>query len=485
MVFWIVAALLTGGVLLALLTPLYRTRTQTETEKAGLAVYQDQLAEIDRDVARGLIAPELAESARAETARRLLAASKQIDAAEASARPAPKGPAMRLALALALVLPAAAGGVYLSLGRPELPAQPLAARQAGDQTTAGAPRDVLEAVAELARRLDQSPDDPAGWRLLAQSYQRLGRFDQAVDAWRRAVSVTDGALWATGGLSEALVLAGDGRIPPESVRGFNSILAEQPNDPRANFYIAEAEAQAGQFEAALKRWQELVANSPADAPWLPQVRIGIVAMAEQLNLDVADVMPTPQPAASGPEAETGKGAGAGASAGAGAVGPSAEDMQAAAGMSPEQRRGMIEGMVEGLASRLEADPSDIDGWLRLARSYDVLGRSDDATAALAKAVEQAGDRPDVLLMYARRLLGDQASDPGSATPLSDAAVAAYRKLLTAAPDHPEALWFLGLNAANRGDAEEARRHWTMLLAALKENPDAAATVRKRLEQLPE
>lgn len=154
-------------------------------------------------------------------------------------------------------------------------------------------------------------------------------------------------------------------------------------------------------------------------------------------------------------------------------------------MTPEQRQAMIEGMVDSLAIRLEADPSDIDGWLRLSRSYDVLGRPEDATAALAEAAKRAPDRPDVLQLYARRQMGDLLERPDIATPLPEEAVSTYRRLLEASPGHPEALWFLGLDAANRGQTDQARQYWTELVGRLAANQDAATAVLQRLEQLPE
>ena len=128
---------LTALALAMLLAPLFLRRSgPASREIYNLAVYRDQLAEVERDVARGVLAPEHAEAARAEIARRILA----LKPAEAGADPNPAGPmGSRAALTVAiLLLPVAAMMLYWRLGSPSLPDRPFAARTAAGTQSAAA-----------------------------------------------------------------------------------------------------------------------------------------------------------------------------------------------------------------------------------------------------------------------------------------------------------------------------------------------------------
>ena len=143
---------------------------------------------------------------------------------------------------------------------------------------------------------------------------------------------------------------------------------------------------------------------------------------------------------------------------------------------------MIRGMVDGLAARLEANPNDVDGWLRLSRSYGVLGESAKSIDAARKAREQAPKRPDVLVAYASALLSAEprSSKPG---PMPEEAITSLRQALEAEPENRDALWLLGLNAAGIGKTAEATDLWTRLLAQFKPDEPEYTLIRARLDSL--
>jgi cytochrome c-type biogenesis protein CcmH len=478
MLFWAIAAAMTAAAVAFLLHPLVRHAGEEDAGKGNggradwdMHVYRDQLDEVERDLARGVIGPAQAEAARAEVGRRMLAAADARPAAP-SPRAVSQRTARLVAGALAAAIPLGALALYVPAGRPDLPARPFASRGA---ETGAPPAEVLQALDGLNRHLEENPGDLQGWMLTAQVYDRLGRFAESAEAYRKALAISQGDPSVASSFGEALVRSEGGLVGSEARRAFEGALERNPGDARARYYLALARAQAGDDEGALERWAELVRLSPADAPWMPTVRQHIAETAGRLGRDVAAVMPEPLPPASG--AGTGTQA-APPQAGA-APGPTREQMEAAGNLPPEERREMIRGMVERLAARLEETPEDAEGWLRLSRAYGVLGEPDKAEGALSAAVKAAPDRPDVLSAYAEALLADVPPD----APPPPEAVAALRKVLAARPDDPMALYVLGLDAAGAGRPAEASEMWERLLAQIEPGTPRHADLRARIEAL--
>jgi cytochrome c-type biogenesis protein CcmH len=469
MLFWIVAAAMTAAVTALVLTPLLRSR-QTGGAAPGpraaydMEVYRDQLAELERDLARGVIDDRQAQAVRTEIGRRMLAVAEEGKREAVSPGASSSKASRAVALALCVVIPVGALAVYIPTGEPNLPGQPFASRETKPGN--GAPAQVMQAIAKLEQHLKDEPNDLQGWLLMGQTYTRMGRFDDSVEAYRHAVGISQGK--EPGILSsyaEAMIAANQGMVPEEAARTFEAVLQSDPNDARARYYLALARGQAGDMRGALDRWVELAAQSPADAPWLPTVRQRITETAGQLGIDVASVMPQPLPAT--PQSE------------AAAPGPTREQMAGAADMTPEQREGMIRSMVDGLATRLRDNPNDADGWLRLGRAYKVLGEQDKSVEALASGAKAAPGRVDVLMAYADALMvagGEEDAPPASA-------IAVLREVLALQPDNPQALWFLGLDAARTANKGEASQLWGKLLTQLQPGSPEHAEVQSRLNSL--
>jgi len=365
MTFWLFAGLLTALAVGLLLLPLLRRAGTTLPRQAyDLTVYRDQLAEVERDVERGVLTPDQAAAARTEIERRLLGAAESQPEADGGGRdkePGGRRPGL-LSAGLALGLPAGALSLYLLLGAPGVPSIPLAERP----NTEGSPTDMAQLVDQLAGRMAANPDDPQGWRLLARSYGQLGRFDEAAAAYRQAIARggADAETWAS--LGEVLTAGADGMVTPEARQAFATALQQNPNDPRARYYGGLAYAQDDRFKEALEVWRSLEADSPPDAPWRNLLEQQIARTQETLGMEGGSA-PAP--------------------------GPTAQDRAAAAEMAPEQRAAFIRSMVERLATRLESEPDDLDGWLRLIRAYTVLGERDKATEALERATALAAELP--------------------------------------------------------------------------------------------
>lgn len=275
MALWLLFAAMTAGVVAYFVRTMRRESGRTARD-AGVAVYTDQLAEIDRDVARGVLSEADADAARIEVSRRLLAAADSGDE-ETISRPALRS---RPALwAVVLVLPLLALGFYLPFGSPGLPGQPYFERlqQPLDQLP------VEGLVARLEQRLKEVPDDARGWRLIAPVYLQLGRYEEAINAFGRIMQIEGRDADALAGLGEALTLSGDGMVPPPARRAFEAALEVDPTHPRARFYLGLSQAQAGRFAEALAIWQALLADAPENAPWRPAVEQQVRAVRQRLE----------------------------------------------------------------------------------------------------------------------------------------------------------------------------------------------------------
>jgi cytochrome c-type biogenesis protein CcmH len=418
-----------------------------------LEVYRDQLAEVERDRARGVIGAAEATAARLEIERRIL---RLADARDPPAAEMPRGRVVTAVVALAV--PLLATGLYLHLGSPALPDRPLAARATAPD---GQQPDIAAMLAQLERRLEAQPDDAEGWLMLGRSRGVLNDHVAAAAAYRRALALRPDDPEALGGLGESLIGAAGGLVGSEPRALLERLEALAPGDPRAGYYLGLAAAQAGDPKGAAERWRKLLAESPADAPWRESVVAAIRVAGGSLGVPVAGLI----------EGSPGT-----------APDPRAEEAARIAAMPPTQQQARIREMVEGLAARLEADGGSVEGWSRLAQARQVLGERDAALAAWDRALALAPDDVGALKGKARALLG--AATPPSNLPLvPDAAAALLERAAGLAADDPELDWLLGIRALQQGEPGEARERWERVLARLEPDDPGRAAVQFQLERL--
>ncbi|MFG1464223.1 c-type cytochrome biogenesis protein CcmI [Xanthobacter sp. DSM 24535] len=372
-------ALMTALAVMAVLWPLGRRRALRDENAADLAVYRDQLAELERDQAAGRLPLDQAEAARIELSRRMLAVADSAPGAIEGAEPgAAEDRALprarirrRVAACIALVgVPLAAIVLYATLGTPELPGAPLAARLAAppDRT------DVAILVRKVEDHLAANPRDGQGYEILAPVYLRLGRVDDAVRAYAHAIQYLGDTSERRASLGEALVMQANGVVTKDAAAAFQAALALDPSSPRALYFLGLAAEQDGRKDEAASIWTKLLQESPPNAPWIGLLRTAL----ERIGAPVP-----PPPSAVPPVSVLRRDPASGAAAVP--PGPNAQDVEAAAQLDAAGRAQMIEGMVDRLQQRLDADPKDLDGWLRLARARMVLGEREKAQAALAAA----------------------------------------------------------------------------------------------------
>ena len=342
MTLWFVFALMTAAAIFAVLWPLSRGR-RPQNDASEAAVYKDQLTEIDRDVAAGLIGSSEAEAARVEISRRLLAA---VD----SQRAPPSASNIRLrrsAAVIALVgLPIVAVAFYLQLGSPRLGDFPLAQRTRTPDVTQ--PLDNL--VAQVEAHLEKNPTDGRGWNVLAPVLARLGRYDDAVRAYHNSITYNGDSAERRADLGETLAAAAGGVVTSEAKAEFERAIALNADEVKASYFLGVAAEQDGRTAEAASIWRAMLARAPADAPWRPLVQAALARVG-------------------------------------GSAAPALSDdaMAAAKDMNETDRGAMIRGMVERLASRLKQNGDDVEGWLRLVRAYMVMGDRDKAKSTLTDA----------------------------------------------------------------------------------------------------
>lgn len=394
-VFWIAVAVVSAGVALCVAAPLLRAGQRIGRERQAsydIAVYRDQLAEIDRDKDAGRLSETEAAAARSEIERRMLRTfdsradrglADSADEAEATDRAS--GPAFPLAVGL--VIAAASVAIYLNVGQPGLGDAPLAGRTdvaearraAASGATAGGGEGPAM-IAQLKSRLNANPNDVTGWVMLARTHRALGQHMEAVQAFEKAIEVSGDRAPAEmiSDYGEALVFEAFGTVSPRAVATFEQALARDPKDVKSRFYIAAARAQSGDYKGAVALWRGLSADAPPDAPWLETVRERISEAAMRGGFLPMTVEPE------GTVAST-PGASGVSGAIAGDARPTQEDVAAVQAMEAEDRTAFIQSMVARLAEKMEANPDDVDGWVRLGRAYKVIGEGEKSQAAFGRA----------------------------------------------------------------------------------------------------
>jgi cytochrome c-type biogenesis protein CcmH len=394
--FWILAAALTAITALAILSPLRRGRGGAAPAAAyDLRVYRDQLAEVERDLDRGVIGPDDAQRLRAEIGRKVLDADRR---AALSAPATRGGRALWPAVALAAML-AGAVALYLREGVPGAPDMPLAERFAAadaayrDRPTqaeaeAAAPvrpaPDLSQADPEYLAMIDQlrdavgrNPDDQQGLALLASNEMRLGNLAAARAAQQRLVDLRGDQADAVQlmQLATLMVDAAGGVVTPEAEAVLRRALTLDPTQPQARYLQGVLLIQNGRPDRAFPLWRGLLDEGPEGAPWIAPIRAAIQDLA-WLAGDDEYRAPAP-PAADLP-------------------GPDADALAAAEDLSPEDRARMIQDMVDRLQQRLATEGGSPEEWARLIAALAMLDQRDQATAILTEARQRFGGAPDAL-----------------------------------------------------------------------------------------
>lgn len=363
MVVWGVFAILTAGVAFWVLRPYWLLNMEPDNASPSnspplqVEIYKQQLREIDEERAGGQINDAEAEAARIEVSRRLLAADKNANqSAEETSVSLPQRQQAFSALTI-VVLAGVSVSAYLMLGSPGLSSQSSATQQK-QQSQASRVQQMIQQVEE---RLRKHPEEGTGWEVIAPVYMRMGRFDEAVNAYTKAMKILGETSDRLANLGEAFTYANKGVVSPEARKLLQKAARMQPNHAKAGFWLGVADEQAGNLDEALDRYKSLLKGKlPDDAKNVIRERINKLSA-------------TPTEAAAAKDGKPQK--------------PQAAQGKGAASFSGADRA-MIDGMVNKLAERLKRNGNDLNGWGKLIKSYMVLNRRDDALTALKQARTQ-------------------------------------------------------------------------------------------------
>ena len=389
-IFWAAAAVISIAVALIVATPLLRAGQRiggAARARYDLAVFRDQLKEVERDQETGLLSSTEAIAAKGEIERRMLrAVDGDVDALDVpDEETPPPASAAAFSLALGIVVAGAVIALYLITGQPGLGDAPLSLRtdlqiaERGPAQAAGG-TDGSAMQAQLRQRLADNPNDIAGWVTLGRTERVLGNHPEAVRAFERAIELAGRNATADliADYGEAQVFEAFGTVSPRAIETFENALEKDPGEIKSRFYIAEGRAQSGDYEGAIALWRGLTADAPPEAPWVGEVRARISNAAMK-----GSIMPMQVP----PERPSGKAKPAGGLSGAiaGEAAPTADDIQAVQEMAPQDQTAFIRSMVQRLADKMEEKPGDVDGWLRLGRAYEVLEDQAKSKTAFGQA----------------------------------------------------------------------------------------------------
>jgi len=397
MLFWIIIALIALVVAGLVLVALARGGRGEEPAAAyDLRVYRDQLKEIDRDLARGIIAEEDAERMKTEVSRKVLEADRALKRSESEGREDPRAARVAAGLFSVLVIGGAVW-IYQEIGVPGYPDLPMADRlQMAEDAMANRPsQDEAEAQAlanrgpapevdprfgELMERLRavvaERPNDIEGLALLARNEAAMGNPAAGADAQRRLVALKGEAATADdyAALADLMILAAGGRITPEAEAVLNEVLRRDRQNGTARYYVGLMMAQVGRPDRAFRVWNDLLETSDPAAPWIGPIMQQMPDLAAFAGQDWEPPARITAP------------------------GPSQADIAAAQDMTPEERDQMIRGMVDGLSQRLATEGGTPEEWARLIGALGVLGEMEQARTIWTEAQGVFAEHPEMLQM---------------------------------------------------------------------------------------
>ena len=264
---------------------------------------------------------------------------------------------------------------------------------------------VDELIQRLTARLQKNPRDISGWRTLGWANFNIQHYDDAAAAYAKAIELYPNVADLYSARGEALVRAANGTVTAESKQSFSEALKLDSNDLRARFFNGLAKAQGGDKTAALDILIEVANDAGPNEPIIPTLQQRIAELAKELNVDVNKRLHRPSnPAVGTPSSQT---KGREVAVAPGSISQSEAKPDAShPSVNPADQGDMIGGMVERLTSRLSRSPRDVDGWLLLIRSRQVLN---DPTAAretferALKVFEESSPERDRLVAGAKSL----------------------------------------------------------------------------------
>jgi cytochrome c-type biogenesis protein CcmH len=255
-----------------------------------------------------------------------------------------------------------------------------------------------------------------------------------------------------------LTLQADGIVTPAAHAAFAAAVQAETGNDVARYYLGLAAGQAGEPEKAISEFQTLLAEIPEDSPMRAEIAKRIAEAAKAAGLAMPQLAKGTPPEAQDPDDAA---------------------VDAASAMPTGAQKDMIAAMVAKLAARMVAEPGDVDGWMRLARAYVVMGERDKGADAYERAVALKPGEVGIRLVAVEGMLSGLKPDDG----LPPRAMAMLRQVQEVAPEQPEVLWYMGIAAARDANPASAKRYWGKLLAKLPADGEDAKMVKGAMNGL--
>lgn len=465
--FVLVLLVMSAGVALWLFRPPPESRMNDDAiaRESMIELFRSELEELDVEHQRGLLTDSQYAGLKREIEKRLLRAHRRgeleaVDTADSDATgtsPLPMAPRW-FRIGLAVAVPLAAGGLYLDMGRPDL-----LVTEAVEQTVSTDPifedERIREAVRQLEERVAAEPGNRELLLRLGQARLLQGRYRDAYDVYQQAGRNAPDDFDVRLGLLEARVGAARGFMGPEDEQVFNELRGEQPENHRLAYFLGVLRYQQGASEEALRIWSGLYSVLPDRTIWNSQLLGAIRQTAQLLGVDTEAHFATLQEQRAAYQQQNSL--------------LGSEAARQIMRLPAEDQQEVIRSMVQRLEDRLEAEPDDLEGWMRLAQVYSVLENPEGMARAFDEALRLDPANTDIIRRYAQSTLGPV--DPETGLPdIGPKSLQLYLRLAELVPTDSEANWYLGIFAYNLGQLEDAERHWSTSLAAIPEtHPDHA------------
>jgi len=273
---WAINALLAAGALFFVVPPLLARRggARASRRETNLAIYRDQLCELNADLVAGTLNAEQHEKARRELEARLL---EDVAADAAATVPARHG--RGAAIVVSLAVPLLASAIYFAVGNPQalFPA-PAANLGAAHGMTA---QQVEALVDRLAARMRENPEELEGWILLGRSYAALGRFEQAAQAYGNAVTRLPRDAILLADYADILAMAQGRRLQGQPETIIARALEADPGNLKALTLAGTAAFEKKDYAGAIRYWERIL---PLVSPESESARTVKASLAEAGSL---------------------------------------------------------------------------------------------------------------------------------------------------------------------------------------------------------
>ena len=313
----------------------------------------------------------------------------------------------------------------------------------------------LKIFEELVYKSKENPNNINILLDLAATASRINKIDIEISTLTKILSIKSSPKLKSL-LAQAIVRKADGQVTSKAQILINQALSENSTDPGANFLNGLLQSQIGNEKKAFEIWTKLYRNTSTNDAWEKDLVINIRSAAKNLgisdkvlNNNLKKKLKTNSPIAN-------------------------EILN----LNEKDQKIRINQMVEQLASRLTKNKNDLDGWIKLYKSYKVLDYQDKAINALRTATKISPENLNLKQILLKELL------PPEKEPIFSAEIEQLvNEILANEPKNINALFFKGLRALKEGENEIAIENWTLLLDQIPPGSQMALELLKKINNL--